>query len=253
MDSLPLCCVKPDPERSVSSIPPHTSSEYEQLLNEARDRVLELGVRVERQVVDAIESLGSGSQALIDQIVRHESAINALELRIDGLCGQIIARRQPAASDLRLLMMLIKATTDMERIGDEAKKIALYARHLFDNGRALLPRCVEIRRISQMVLVMLRTSLAAIETMQAEGTADMAQRDLEVDEAFRGVLRQLITYMIEDPRTISAALDIVFVAKALERIGDHAKNISEQVIYAVKGADVRHVSAAEFERSAIGS
>ncbi len=232
---------------------PHSSSDYDLLLNEARDRVLELGARVEQQVVDAVESLGSGSHALIDQIIRHEAEINALELRIDSLCGQIIAKRQPAASDLRLLMMLIKATTDLERIGDEAKKIALYARKLFSGERPVaLPRYVEIRRIAQMVLAMLRKSLAALDRMEPEGTADVAKRDLEVDAAASGVLRQLISYMIEDPRTISAALDIVFVSKALERVGDHVKNISEQVIYAVHGADVRHRSVEEFERQASG-
>lgn len=234
----------------MSSMSPHTSSDFDQMLGDARKLVLDLGNLVEHQVVDAIESLGSGSQELIEQIIRNEVTINALEVRIDELCSQIIAKRQPAASDLRLLITLIKITTDLERVGDEAKKIALYARHLFRDGRAMLPRYVEVRRISQMVLTMLRKSLAALDSMQAEGTADVARRDIEVDDAFRSVLRQLITYMIEDPRTISASLDIVFIAKALERIGDHAKNISENVIYVLTGTNVRHVSVDEYERTA---
>ena len=220
---------------------PHTSTEYEQMLAEARRSVLELGARVECQVVDAIECLGSGSLVLVDQVIRHEARINALEVSIDQLCNRIIARRQPAASDLRLLMMLIKSTTDLERIGDEAKKIALHARHLYSDGRpSLLPRYVEIRRMSQLVLGMLRKSLAAMESMQAEAWPEVAQRDTEVDEGARSILRQLISYMVEDPRTISASLDIIFVSRALERVGDHARNISEYVIYAVSGTDVRH-------------
>ncbi len=220
---------------------PHTSTDYEQELALAHAKVLELGVRVERQVVDAIESLGSGSEALIDQILQHEVLVNAIEMEIDALVGQIIARRQPTARDLRMLMAIIKVTTHLERVGDEAKKIALQARRI-SSGGVLLPRYVEIRRISQMVLGMLRTSHAALEKLEVAGAETVAGRDLDVDEAFRGVLRQLITYMIEDPRTISAALDILFIAKSLERIGDHAKNIAEQVIYAVEGKDVRHAS-----------
>ena len=221
---------------------PHTSTEFEQQLAQAHHRVLQLGGRVERQVVDAIESLGSGSEVLVDQIMRHELVINALEMEIDALVGQIIARRQPTARDLRMLMAIIKATTHLERVGDEAKKIALHARRNTPGGRQVLPRYVEIRRIAQMVLAMLRTSLSAFEQMQAAGAAGVAGSDLDVDDAFRGVLRQLITFMIEDPRTISVALDVVFVAKSLERIGDHAKNIAEQVIFAVDGRDVRHAS-----------
>jgi phosphate transport system protein len=221
---------------------PHTSSEFEHHLNEVHDRVLQMGGRVERQVVDAIESLGSGSEALIDQIMEHETVINALEVEIDALVGQIIARRAPTARDLRMLMAIIKTTTHLERVGDEAKKIALHARRKMPGRRRVLPRYVEIRRISRMVLAMLRASLAAFEQMEVAGAAGVARKDLDVDDAFRGVLRQLITFMIEDPRTISVALDIVFVAKSLERVGDHAKNIAEQVIYAVDGRDVRHAS-----------
>jgi phosphate transport system protein len=220
---------------------PHTSTGYEDQLHEAHALMMQLGGRVERQVVDAIESLTSGSQALVDQVLRHEAVINALEIEIDALVGRIIARRQPAASDLRMLMAIVKATTHLERVGDEAKKIALHARRRAPGLRGL-PRDVEIRRIAQMVTAMLRSSLSAFEKMEVAGATGVAGKDLEVDDAFRGVLRQLITFMIADPRTISEALDIVFVAKSLERIGDHAKNIAEQVIYAVEGRDVRHAS-----------
>ncbi len=228
--------------------PPHTSKEYEQQLEQAHALVLQLGARVERQAVDAIECLASGSAMLIDQVLRHEALINTLELSIDELASQIIARRQPAANDLRLLTAVLKVTTDLERIGDEAKKIALQARKARSGGGPRQPRQVEVRRMAQIALGMLRRALDAFERLDLQGTVEVVRRDADVNDAFRAILRQLITYMIEDPRSISASLDLLLVAKALERIGDHAKNIAEHVIYAVKGADVRHVTIAEIER-----
>jgi phosphate transport system protein len=226
--------------------PPHTSKDYDQQLGEAHALVLQMGARVERQAVDAIACLASGSAALIDQVLRHELVVNTLERSIDELASHIIARRQPAASDLRLLTAILKVTTDLERIGDEAKKIALHAR------KARLPGQTEVRRMSRIVAGMLRRALDAFERLDLAGTAEVVRRDADVNEAFRAILRQLITYMIEDPRTISASLDLLFVAKALERIGDHAKNIAEHAIYAVKGADVRHATVAEIEQELRG-
>ncbi|MGA7985954.1 MAG: phosphate signaling complex protein PhoU [Burkholderiales bacterium] len=231
---------------------PHTSREFDQQLDQARDLVLEMGARVDRQVVDALQCLASGSGALADQVLRHETVVNSLERSIDELVGQIIARRQPAAADLRLLTALIKTTTDLERIGDEAKKIALWSRKIGAGSRPLLPRYVEIRHMASVALEMLRAALVSLDKLDLERTAQIVRMDDEVDDAFRAVLRQLITYMIEDPRTISGCLDIVFIAKALERVGDHAKNISEYVVYAVKGKDVRHISVEEIERE-VGS
>jgi phosphate transport system protein len=231
---------------------PHTSREFDQRLDQARDLVLEMGARVDRQVVDALQCLALGSGALVDQVLRHEAVVNALERSIDELVGQIIARRQPAAVDLRLLTALVKTTTDLERIGDEAKKIALWSRRIGAGSRPLLPRYAEIRRMAGVALEMLRAALVSLEKLDLDRTAQIVRMDDEVDDAFRAVLRQLITYMIEDPRTISGCLDIVFVAKALERVGDHAKNISEYVVYAVKGKDVRHISVEEIERE-VGS
>ena len=232
--------------------PPHTSKDYDQQLEHAHALVLQMGARVERQVVDAIECLASGSVALIDQVLRHEAVINALERSIDGQASHIIARRQPAASDLRLLTALLKVTTDLERIGDEAKKIALQARKARGEGGARLQRQTAVRRMSLVVVGMLRRALDAFERLDLAGTAEVVRRDAEVNDAYRAILRQLITYMIEDPRTISASLDLLLVAKALERVGDHAKNIAEQAIYAVKGADVRHATVAEIEQELRG-
>jgi len=232
--------------------PPHTSKDYDQQLEQAHALVLQMGARVERQTEDAIECLASGSVALIDQVLRHEAVINALERSIDELASQIIARRQPAASDLRLLTAVLKVTTDLERIGDEAKKIALQARKARGEGGARLPRQTAVRRMSQVALGMLRRALDAFERLDLESTAEVIRRDADVNDAFRAILRQLISYMIEDPRTISASLDLLFVAKALERIGDHAKNVAEHAIYAVKGADVRHATVAQIEQELRG-
>ena len=235
-----------------SSQPPHTSKGYDHQLERAHALVLQMGARVERQALDAIECLASGSVALIDQVLRHEAVINALERAIDELASHIIARRQPAAGDLRLLTVVLKVTQDLERIGDEAKKIALQARKARGEGGMRLPRQAEVRRMSQVAAGMLRGALVAFERLDLAGTAEVVRRDADVNDAFRAILRQLICTMIEDPRTISASLDLLFVAKALERIGDHAKNIAEHAIYAVKGADVRHATVAEIEQELRG-
>jgi len=231
---------------------PHTSKDYDQQLAQAHALVLQMGARVERQALDAIECLATGSVALIEQVLQHEAVINALELSIDELASHIIARRQPAASDLRLLTAVLKVTTDLERIGDEAKKIALQARKMRSDGGPRVPRRTDLRDMAQITRHMLHQSLDAFERLDLEGTAEVIRRDAEVNDAFRAILRQLVTFMIEDPRTITAGLDLVLVAKALERIGDHAKNIAEQAIYAVKGADVRHATVAEIEQELRG-
>ena len=231
---------------------PHTSKDYEQQLGEAHALVLQMGARVERQAQDAIECLASGSSALVDQVLRHEAVVNALERAVDGLASQIIARRQPAAKDLRLLTAMLKVTTDLERVGDEAKKIALQARKMRADGGPRVPRRTDVRRMAKIAFDMLRRALDAFERLDLEGTAEVVRRDADVNDAFRAILRQLITYMIEDPRTITASLDLLFVAKALERIGDHAKNIAEHAIYAVKGADVRHATLAQIEQEVRG-
>src|SRR5689334_7309756 len=211
----------------------------------AHQLVAQMGERVRRQVEDAIESLASGSSTLINQILRHEAVVNNLEREIDELAGQIIARRQPAAGDLRFVLAVAGMTTDLERIGDEAKKIALQARKIFADGMSAPPRTLEIRRMAAIVQDMLRQAVAALEALDPRAAVALARRDEESDLAFQGVLRQLISFMIEDPRTISACLDFLFVAKSLERIGDHAVNVSERVVYAATGQDVRHASLEE--------
>jgi phosphate transport system protein len=229
-------------------MPDHTSKDFDQALSRARDLVGRMAVRVERQLADAIESLRSGSPTLIAQILRHETEINDLERAIDEFSGQIIARRHPAARDLRLVVSLLGITTDLERVGDEAKKIALYARSISASGRSVLPRVVELRPMTALVRDMLRQANQAVEALDPNAAAALVRRDLDVNESFRAVLARLAGFMVEDPRAISACLDILFVAKSLERIGDHAKNIGEHVVYAAMGKDVRHASVHELER-----
>ncbi len=227
----------------------HTSTQFDAQLDQVRTEVLRMGGAVEDQLSLAVRALQSGEMYLIEQVLDAEHQVNALEMEIDGLCTNIIARRTPTAIDLRVLTMVVKTITDLERVGDEAKKIALMAREFFRSGRANMPRYSEIQRMSAIVIDMLRQSLDGFARLDAEAAPGIARRDLEVDDSFRAVLRELLTYMIEDPRTISATLDIIFIAKALERVGDHAKNISEYVVYMIMGKDVRHLSVEELEQA----
>lgn len=226
----------------------HTSKYFDAELEHLRTRVLAMGGLVEQQIRYAIEALRTGDAALIERIVAEEQRVNQFEREIDEECTNIIVRRAPAALDLRFVLMAYKTITDLERVGDEAKKIAFVARRLrlsADHG----PGFAEIRLIADVVVDMLRRSLDALARSEIGEAADVVRRDREVNERFRSILRALLTYMIEDPRTISASIDTLWVAKALERIGDHATNISEYSIYMLKGQDVRHGSLEELERA----
>ncbi len=227
----------------------HTSTQFDAQLEQVRSNVLHMGGAVEDQLSLAVQALQSGEMFLIDQVLDVEHQVNALEMKIDGLCTNIIARRTPTAIDLRVLTMAVKSSTDLERIGDEAKKIALMGREFFKSGRSHMPRYAEIRCMSAMVIDMLRQALDGLARLDSDAAPAIARRDVEVDDTFRAILRESLTYMMEDPRTISATLDMVFIAKALERVGDHAKNISEYVVYMIKGKDVRHLSADEIEQA----
>ena len=226
----------------------HTSKQFDAELEAVRSRVLQMGGLVEEQIMRAIEALSTGNTRLSAKVVEDDHRVNAMEVGIDEDCSTIIARRQPAAGDLRLVMMVVKTITDLERIGDEAAKIARMAKLINSVDRVQQPRYVEIRRMANLALEMLRKSLDCFARLDVSGSAEVVRTDQHVDDEFRAILRQLITFMMEDPRTISASIEILFIAKALERIGDHAKNISEYVIYMVKGKDVRHVTLEEIER-----
>ena len=229
----------------------HTSKQYDAELESVRAGVLEMGGLVEQQIVNALESLVNTNPTLAQSVIRNDHRVNALEVQVDEECSHIIARRQPAAGDLRMIMMIVKTITDLERIGDEATKIARVAEKIYESDRMFTPRFAEIKTMVSLVREMLRTSLDAFARLDVSKTVEVARQDEQVDEQFRVAMRQLITFMLEDPRTISMSLEVLFVAKAIERIGDHAKNIAEYVVYMVKGKDVRHTSVEEMERETL--
>ena len=226
----------------------HISRQFDAELEAIRANVLQMGGLVESQIKSAIESLVNGDVALMNRVIEDDHRVNGMEVKIDESCTQVIARRQPTASDLRLVMTVFKTITDLERIGDEAEKIARMAKMLSQKHGLVIPRYNEIKHASEIAVDMLRKSLDAFARLDVVMAAQVVRQDDQVDDEFRAIMRYLITFMMEDPRTISTSLEILFVAKAIERIGDHAKNISEYVIYMVKGRDVRHVTVDEIER-----
>ena len=223
----------------------HISKQYDAELEAVRAKVLAMGALVEQQIIDALESLVSANPKLAKSVIKKDHLVNALEVQVDEDCSHIIARRQPAAGDLRMVLMMIKTITDLERIGDEAAKIARFALKTSETDRAWTPRFTEIKTMATLARGMLHMSLDAFARSDATKVLEIAQMDEEVDEQFQVAIRQLITFMLEDPRTISISLEVLFVAKAVERIGDHAKNIAEYVVYMVKGKDVRHITMEE--------
>lgn len=226
----------------------HISKQFDADLEEVRTRALQMGGFVEEQIERAIETLTSGDEKLIRRVIEYDHRVNAMEVSIDEICSQIIVRRQPTASDLRMIMMVIKTITDLERIGDEAQKIARMAKLIYESDRLQIPRFNEIKRVANIALDMVHKALDSFARLDVTTAAQIVRQDESVDEEFRLIIRQLITFMMEDPRMISTSLEILFIAKAIERIGDHAKNMSEYVVYMVKGKDVRHVSAEEIEQ-----
>jgi len=228
-------------------MPEHISKQFDAELESVRSRVLQMGGLVEEQILRAMEALISGDMQLIDQVIANDHRVNGMEVDLDESCSQIIARRQPAAGDLRLLITVIKTITDLERIGDEAAKIARMAKLIHAAERMNMPR-MDLSHVADGAVNILRQSLDAFARLDVTEAMDALKRDSAVDDEFRAIMRQLITFMMEDPRTISRSLEILFIAKAVERIGDHSKNMAEYVIYMVKGRDVRHTSIEVVER-----
>jgi len=224
----------------------HTNKQFDAEMEGIRSGVLSMGGMVEKQMTRAIEALEEEEDSeLIDAVGADEQAINQLQISIDQQCAQIIARRQPTAVDLRMILTVTKIVNDLERIGDEVKKIAYKATETHGNDRLMRVRYYDVSRSASHALAMLRLALDAFARLDVTAAAEVIDRDEEIDATFASILRQLISYMMEDPRTISPALEIVFIAKSIERAGDHAKNIAEAVVQVVKGKDVRHASAAE--------
>ena len=218
----------------------HTSKQFDADLEDIRSRVLQMGGLVEAQLMAAMEGLSTGGEEIISRVIDTERRVNDYEKEIDDACVHVVARRQPAASDLRMIMAVSKIVTDLERIGDEAEKIARMARSIYGRGALTIPRSIDVRQTGKKAAMMLRRVLDAMARLDADEAEKVIAEGTLIDTEFRAIMRQLITYMMEDPRTITTALDIVWIAKSIERVGDHAENIAEQVIYIVNGTDVSH-------------
>jgi phosphate transport system protein len=229
----------------------HLSSQFDADLNAVSSKVLEMGGLVESQIINAMQALNTFDIAIADQVIAAETRLNTMEVEIDEECSNIIARRQPAARDLRLLMAISKTITNLERAGDEAEKIAKRVKRINEDGAGRTVNIAEIKVSGEMAVTILRRALDAFARLDTVAAAQIVRDDKAIDDEFRAFVRKLVTYMMEDPRTISAGLDYLFIAKAVERIGDHAKNIAEFIIYIVKGTDVRHISRDQLEREAL--
>ena len=225
----------------------HISSQFDAELGSVSTRVLELGGLVESQIRHAVYSLSQFNVEVADQVIATESQVNSMEVEIDRDLSSIIARRQPTARDLRLLIAISKITANLERAGDESEKIARMVKSIINSGNSGALPSSELRIASDLASGLLRKALDAFARLDVTEAVSILKEDDLIDAEFDGFVRKLVTYMMEDPRTISASLDLLFIAKAIERIGDHSKNIAEFIIYVVKGADVRHIALADVE------
>jgi phosphate transport system protein len=230
----------------------HSSKKYDQDLDALRTRVLRMGGLVESQVRAAIAAFSEGNIDEMARVDSEDALVNAFEVGIDQDCAHIIARRQPTAVDLRMLMGISKIVTDLERSGDEAAKIGRMSKRIYGRGQTRVPFVAEITEMGDIAVGMQRMVLDAFVRQDAAAAASIVREDVEIDEKFKAIMRQLVTFMMEDTSLISSTLEVMFIAKALERIGDHAKNMAEQVIYIVRGTDVRHVTIDQLEREAKG-
>ncbi len=218
----------------------HISAQFNAELEAVKNHALEMGGRVEQQISLAVESLLKRDSGDAEQVIAGDGEVNEMEIAIDDECARILARRQPAASDLRLIIAVAKLTTDLERIGDEATKIARQALRICEDGESP-SNYTEIRHIGVHVSKMLRQSLDAFARLDVDMAVEVVMSDRTVDSEYGTALRSLVTFMMEDPRTIGTVLNEMWALRALERVGDHASNIAEQVIYLVRGLDVRHI------------
>jgi phosphate transport system protein len=225
----------------------HISRRFNEDLERVRNKVLTMGGMVEQQLANAVTALIEGDSNLGVSVGRDDFKVNGMEVSIDEECSRILATRAPAAGDLRLIVAIIKTITDLERIGDEAEKIGYIGSRLAAVERPA-DRYREIKHLGRIVADMVHDSLDAFARLDPEGAVAIAKKDRLVDEEYEAIQRQCITFMMEDPRTIRRALDVLWVARALERIGDHAKNVCEYVVYMVHGKDIRHLSMEDVEK-----
>jgi phosphate transport system protein len=218
----------------------HLSKQFDLELENIRTSILQMGGLVEQQVSAAVDAFATGNLGAMQQVIENDREVDAMEVTIDENCTLLIARRQPTARDLRLVMAVARIVTDLERVGDKAAKIARMSQKLYETERHHFPPLSDIRHCGQLALKMLQNSLDSLARMDIETARQAIREDAAIDAGFNGVVRQLVTYMMEDPRTISEALDIIWIAKAIERVGDHASNIAESVVYIISGVDIRH-------------
>jgi phosphate transport system protein len=225
----------------------HLSTQFDSELTSVSSQVMELGGLVESQIRQAIYALSQFSVEVADEVTAREARVNAMELEIDRDLSSIIARRQPTARDLRLLIAISKTTANLERVGDEAEKIARMVRSIIHSGAPRSLPSLELRVAADLASGLLNKALDAFARLDVNAAVSILKEDDLIDAEFDGFVRKLVTYMMEDPRMISPSLDLLFLAKAIERIGDHAKNIAEFIIYVVKGEDVRHSTMEKIE------
>lgn len=227
----------------------HISSQFDAELRDVSTRVLEMGGLAEAQVAQAMYALSNFSPETADQVLKQEDRLNHMEVEIDRELQSIIAMRQPAASDLRLLIAVSKAIANLERVGDEAARIARTVQRLVNAGVSSRMRVpvADLGYEADLAVAQLRRALDSFARLDPELALEVLKQDDQIDQEFDGLMRKLVTYMMEDPRTITASIDLVFVAKAIERVGDHAKNLAEATIYIVKGTDVRHATLDKVE------
>lgn len=225
----------------------HISQQFEKELQDIRTRVLAMGGLVEQQIDNAMDALITGNSELAREVISTDDQVNELDILIDEECIQIIALRQPTASDLRLVTGILKTITDLERMGDEAVRIARMALNLSEKDRPK-KNYRELQALGQHVRNMLHDALDAFARFDVDSALAVAQEDINVDAEYESILRQLMTYMMEDPRTVSRVVDMMWSARSLERIGDHSRNVAEHIIYLVEGKDVRHLSAEKMKK-----
>jgi phosphate transport system protein len=236
----------------TSDLSHHIHSRYNEDLEGVRSAVLQMGGLVEQQLQNGVKAVVMGDSRLGEEVTRLDHKVNAMEIAIDEDCSRILATRSPTASDLRLIVAIIKTITDLERIGDETEKLGYSAVRLASSDRAG-DRYRELKHIGEQVIDMVHGALDAFARLDSEAALQVARRDRVVDEEYDAIQRQCITFMMEDPRAIRRTLDVLWIARALERVGDHAKNICEYVVYMVLGRDIRHLSVEDVEKQVLAA
>ena len=226
----------------------HSYSVFDRELENLRAQVMEMGGIVEEQIKDAVSTIQDADSKTIDRVIARDEEVNQLQMQIDESCELVLVKRTPVSSDLRFVLCVQKITTDLERIGDEATKIARAAKKIFEDDRMAKPSLTDIKSISKLVSIMLHDALDSFARMDPQALLALIKRDETVDEKYQLCMRHQLTFMLEDPRKISTALEVIYIAKALERVGDHSENITEHVVYSVKDADVRHSTPKEIKK-----